>query len=69
MDSHLWRRKDRIARGLVPDLTSVERAELIVACMRVVDPETEVETTRRAMEVVREAVPPKSRFEAIGCWR
>jgi hypothetical protein len=47
----------------------VERAELIVACMRVVDPETEVETTRRAMEVVREAVPPKSRFEAIGCWR
>ncbi len=54
-----WRRQDRIDRGLVPGLTSVEKAELIAARKRIVDLETELKTTRRAMELVREAVPPK----------
>lgn len=54
-----WRRQDRIDRGLLPGLTSVEKAELIAARKRIVDLETELKTTRRAMELVREAVPPK----------
>ena len=54
-----WRRQDRIDRGLVPGLTSAEKAELIAARKRIVDLETELKTTRRAMELVREAVPPK----------
>lgn len=54
-----WRRQDRIDRGLIPGLTSVEKAELIAARKRIVDLETELKTTRRAMELVREAVPPK----------
>ena len=54
-----WRRQDRIDRGLVPGLTSAEKAELIAARKRIVDLETELRTTRRAMELVREAVPPK----------
>ena len=54
-----WRRQDRIDRGLVPGPTSVEKAELIAARKRIVDLETELKTTRRAMELVREAVPPK----------
>ena len=54
-----WRRQDRIDRGLVPGLTSVEKAELVAARKRIVDLETELKTTRRAMELVREAVPPK----------
>ena len=43
----------------MPGLTSVEKAELIAARKRIVDLETELKTTRRAMELVREAVPPK----------
>ena len=35
-----WRRQDRIDRGLVPGLTSVEKAELIAARKRIVDLET-----------------------------
>lgn len=54
-----WRRQDRIDRGLVPGLTSLEKAELIAARKRIVDLETELRTIRRAMELVREAVPPK----------
>lgn len=56
---YAWRRQDRIDRGLVPGLTSAEKAELIAARKRIVDLETELKTTRRAMELVREVVPPK----------
>ena len=59
------RRQDRIDRGPVPGLTSAEKAELIAARKRIVDLETELKTTRRAMELVREAVRAKRRFEAI----
>lgn len=54
-----WRRQDRIDRGLVPGLTSAEKAELIAARKRITDLETELKATRRAMELVREVVPPK----------
>jgi len=51
--------QDRIDRGLVAGLTSAEKAELIAARKRLVDLESELKTTRRAMELVREVVPPK----------
>ena len=54
-----WRRQDRIDRGLVPGLTSAEKAELVAARKHIVDLETELKTMRRAMELVREVVPPK----------
>jgi transposase len=54
-----WRRQDRIDRGLEPGLTSSEKAELAVAKRRIVELETELHATRRAMELVREVVPPK----------
>jgi transposase len=50
-----WRRQDRIDRGLEPGLTSSEKTELAAAKRRI----AELETTRRAMELVREVVPPK----------
>lgn len=56
---HSWRRQDRIDRGIVPGLTSLEKAELIAERKRIVDLEVEPKTTRRGMELVREAVPTK----------
>jgi transposase-like protein len=56
---YTWRRQDRIDRGLVPGLTSPEKAELAVAKRRIAELETELRATRRAMELVREVVPPK----------
>lgn len=54
-----WRRQDQVDRGLVPGLTSGEKGELIAARKRITDLETELKTTRHAMELVREVVPPK----------
>jgi transposase len=56
---YTWRRQDRIDRGLLPGLSSAERAELAVAKRRITELETELRATRRAMELVREVVPPK----------
>jgi transposase len=56
---YTWRRQDRIDRGLLPGLTSGEKAELVAARRRIVELETELHATRRAMELVREVVPPK----------
>lgn len=56
---YTWRRQDRIDRGLVPGLTSAEKAELTAARKRITDLETELKTTRRAIELVRGVVPPK----------
>ena len=53
------RRQARIDRGLVPGLTSGEKAELAAARRRIVELETELRAMRRAMELVREVVPPK----------
>jgi transposase len=54
-----WRRQYRIDRGLEPGLTSGEKAELAAAKRRIAELETELHAMRRAMELVREVVPPK----------
>ena len=56
---YTWRRQDRIDRGLEPGLTSPEKSELVAAKRRIAELETELGATRRAMELVREVVPPK----------
>lgn len=53
---YVWRRQDRIDRGLVPGLTSIEKAELVAAKRRIAQLETELQATRRAIELVREVV-------------
>ena len=54
-----WRRQDRIVRGLDPGLSSAEQGELAAAKRRIAELETELRAMRRAMELVREVVPPK----------
>ena len=54
-----WRRQDRIDRGLEPGLTSTEKGELVAGKRRIAELETELQAMRRAMELVREVVPPK----------
>ncbi|QUQ64449.1 transposase [Kutzneria sp. CA-103260] len=54
-----WRRQDRIDRGLEAGLTSGAKAELTAAKRRITELETKLRATRRAIELVREAVPPK----------
>jgi len=56
---YTWRRQDRIDRGLEPGRSSGEKAELAVAKRRIAELETELHAMRRAMELVREVVPPK----------
>ena len=56
---YTWRRQDRIDRGLEPGLSSVEQGELVAAKRRIAELETELQAMRRAMELVREVVPPK----------
>jgi transposase-like protein len=56
---YMWRRQDRIDRGLEPGLTSEEKAELAAAKRRIAELETELAASRRAVELVREVVPPK----------
>ena len=56
---YTWRRQDRIDRGLEPGLTSTEKGELVAAKRRIAELETELQAMRRAMELVREVVPPK----------
>ena len=51
---YVWRRKDRIDRGLVPGLTSVEREELAAAKRRIRKLEAELEIHRRASELLAE---------------
>ena len=56
---YTWRRQDRIDRGLEAGLTSGEQAELAAAKRRIAELETELQAMRRAMELVREVVPPQ----------
>lgn len=55
-------RQDHIDKGLVPGLSSVEKAELAAAKKRIVELETELETelaiSRRAMELLRVSSDP-----------
>ncbi len=57
---YVWRRQDRIDRGLEPGLSSAEKTELAAAKRRIAELETELAATRRAVELVREVVPPKA---------
>ncbi len=54
-----WRRQDRIDRGLVPGLSSLEKAELVAAKKRISELETELAISRRAMELLRVSSDPK----------
>ncbi|MFB4320730.1 transposase [Actinomadura sp. 21ATH] len=56
---YVWLRQDRIDSGLEPGLTSADQAELVAARRRIAELETELAVIRRAVELVREAVPPK----------
>lgn len=62
---YTWARQDRIDEGLEPGLSTGEKAELTEARRRIHQLETELAATRRAMELVREAVPPKVRYAAV----
>jgi transposase len=55
-----WRAQDRIDRGELPGLSSVERSELAVARRRIRELETELEITKRASALFAESeVRPK----------
>ena len=56
---YTWRRQDRIDRGLVAGLTSVEKAELTAARKRIAELEAELAIHRRASELLGKVVPPK----------
>jgi putative transposase len=58
-----WRRQDAIDRGERPGLRSGELAELAAAKRRIAALEAELAATRRAQELLKEAVLPKGRFE------
>ena len=53
-----WRRQEAIDRGLVPGLTSVERAELEAAKRRIRELEAELAIHRRASELLAERSDP-----------
>jgi len=57
---YVWRRQDLIDSGQLPGLSSTDNAELVAARRRIVQLETELAVTRRANELLKEAVPPKA---------
>lgn len=56
---YVWRRQEAVDKGLVAGPTSTELAELVAARRRIAELETELAVARRAMELLREGVPPK----------
>jgi transposase-like protein len=56
---YVWLRQDRIDSGMEPGVRSSDRAELVAARGRIAELETELTITRRAIELLPEAVPPK----------
>jgi len=56
---YTWRRQDRIDKGLVPGLASVEKAELTAAKRKIAELETELAVHRRASELLGKVMPPK----------
>jgi transposase len=56
---YAWRQQERIDRGLVPGLTSIEREELAATKRRVRELEAEVLIHRRASELLAERSDPK----------
>ena len=54
-----WRRQDRIDRGLQPGVSTAENAELAKARKRIAELQAELEISRRAIELLKEATSPK----------
>jgi transposase len=52
---YTWRHQDRIDKGLIPGLTSAERAELTAAKKRIHELETELTVARQAVELLKDA--------------
>ncbi len=57
---YTWRRQERIDRGLVPGLTSIERDELAAAKRRIRELDAELDFHRRATELLAERSDPKA---------
>jgi len=62
---YTWREQELIDSGQKPGLSSSDQAELIAARRRIAELEAELAATTRAAELLKEAVPPKQRYEAI----
>ena len=56
---YVWRRQDRIDKGLEPGLSTEERSELTAAKRRIAELEAELAVHRRASELLGKVVPPK----------
>lgn len=56
---YVWRKQDRIDKGLGPGLSSAERSELSAAQRRIAELETELAVHRRASELLGKVVPPE----------
>jgi transposase len=56
---YVWRRQEQIDSGQRPGLSSTENEELRAARRRISELETELAVTKRANELLKEAVPPK----------
>ncbi|MFI6511604.1 transposase [Streptosporangium sp. NPDC050855] len=54
-----WREQELIDTGQKPGITSCDHLELVAARRKIAELETELAVTRRAAELLREAVPPK----------
>jgi len=57
---YTWRHQDRVDRGLLAGLSSVERGELVTAKKRIAELEAEIEIHRRASELLKERADPKA---------
>ncbi len=65
---YVWRRQDRVDKGLIPGPTSAEKAELTAARKRIHELKTELAVARRAVELLKDAADrkrPKRRFSAV----
>lgn len=56
---YVWRRQDRIDKGLDPGLTTKERAELTAAKRRINELETQLAIAMKAVEELKERTAPK----------
>lgn len=54
-----WRDQEMIDSGLKPGVTSSDQAELVAARRRIAELEAELAATKRAAELLKEAVSPK----------
>lgn len=55
-----WRRQEQVDRGLEPGLSTVEKAELAAAKLRIRALEAELAVHRRAAELLKESHDPKA---------